>query len=1301
MYLPTATLILVLLFTTGFSQQPSTPAARPRSVEQNQPKRRPELSVVLGHASPVSTLAFSSDEQMLASGDGSGEIKLWDAKTGQGLSAIAEANNLKEAPGVGALAFSPDGKLLAAALVVTEDITKNPNPKSKTQIAIWELSSGRQVQTLPSQDIRVDTIAFSPDSRMLASGGASNIVTLWDVASGKVSTAFTGKAEVVNVIRFTTDGAEMMSGNWGTSLTAWSVSTGMLVRQIPGSPRLQTGHLPIPMFFHNGPIFNSAVDRFAEAPFSNPTVVVREWPSMKTLREFKQNGSSSTSLGFSSSGRLLASGNTNGDIRIWDVDAGVELATIKEGFSSDIITMSADNKLLAQVSEDGNSIRLWDTANETTVKELTGHTAEINTLVFSPDSKILASGSDDSTIRLWDLQNGEVKIIKAHEEVAGVGAIAFHPSGRWLASVAYNIDYEDENDPDNTIRLWKTDDGSQIAAIPDPSIPLSLSFSPDGNKLAVGNYDGTILVLDTSGQKPPKTLKSNGKIISVAFLTADMIQSLGMSRDDSTGQFDYWNVTTGQLTKTFTINENDTEIKENIAAGSFMPMLAISEQFYAISVKGNGLSLFKRPAFEIDPSKQKELATLYLLEDNNWLVVTPDGLFDGTPAAWSRAIWLFNGNVRDHEPVESFFNEFFHPGLLTDILAGKRPTAPANIATKDRRKAQLRLSFAGAQTSGPVATRDVTVKLEVSQAPAGARDIRLFRNGSLVKVWRGEVLKDQSSVVLEATLPIVAGENTLTAYAFNSDNIKSPDVSLTITGADSLKRKGVVYVLSVGVNEYENSKFNLRYAVADAQSFAAETKTRQTALNLYGSVELIQLNDRDATKANILKSLAELKTKARPEDAVVVYFAGHGTAQENRFYLVPHDLGPAAESSFQTILDHSISDEDLGRVFEGIDAGQTALVIDACNSGQALESEEKRRGPMNSKGLAQLAYDKGMYILTAAQSYQAAKETSRLGHGYLTYALVEEGLKTSIADKEPKDGQVLLREWLKYATARVPQLQQQELDLQESHGRQLDRVKFVETDSGANRNLQHPRVFYRRELESRPLVVSITGENMPADVDTGARLAAATPDTDSSTRLITRTPEVAAPTVTLEMIESKYNQGLANEVINDSRIFLQRQPGNAKVNMMLGFALISVQQETEGLAYVSKGFLGGEPVTVNVRRHRFFGPLLQDGLFDISVNRLSMRFGNETYTAAFDRIFKFEAQAYGQSGVGLLIQGRFINQKGKEEKKEFKLFSPTATVSQVLQGLTLVPIVSCFNCDGWTRNTVNLFNHLRSISETH
>src|SRR5207247_1904211 len=177
------------------------------------------------------------------------------------------------------------------------------------------------------------------------------------------------------------------------------------------------------------------------------------------------------------------------------------------------------------------------------------------------------------------------------------------------------------------------------------------------------------------------------------------------------------------------------------------------------------------------------------------------------------------------------------------------------------------------------------------------------------------------------------------------------------------------------------------------------------------------------------KALAKIKP-AEPEEAVVIYLARHGTAAEDGcFYLIPHDLGYSRSRtwldrpSLQSILNHSISDKELEEALEKVDAGQFLLVIDACNSGQALEAEEKRRGPMNAKGLAQLAYEKGMYILTAAQSYQVALEQRRLSHGYLTYALVEEGLKTKAADTNPMDGQVVLQEWLDYAVARVPQMQ--------------------------------------------------------------------------------------------------------------------------------------------------------------------------------------------------------------------------------------------------------------------------------------
>lgn len=148
------------------------------------------------------------------------------------------------------------------------------------------------------------------------------------------------------------------------------------------------------------------------------------------------------------------------------------------------------------------------------------------------------------------------------------------------------------------------------------------------------------------------------------------------------------------------------------------------------------------------------------------------------------------------------------------------------------------------------------------------------------------------------------------------------------------------------------------------------------------------------------------------------------------------------------------------------------MVIDACNSGQALETAEQRHGQMNSKGLAQLAYEKGMYILTAAQSYQAAQEISQLGHGLLTYALVEEGLKQRAADLDPKDGEVWLGEWFDSATTRVPNMQLEKLKAARGLGVTLSigeaEAEVPEVDQHVT---QTPRVFYRREAEARPLIV--------------------------------------------------------------------------------------------------------------------------------------------------------------------------------------------------------------------------------------
>jgi uncharacterized caspase-like protein len=212
--------------------------------------------------------------------------------------------------------------------------------------------------------------------------------------------------------------------------------------------------------------------------------------------------------------------------------------------------------------------------------------------------------------------------------------------------------------------------------------------------------------------------------------------------------------------------------------------------------------------------------------------------------------------------------------------------------------------------------------------------------------------------------------------------------------------------------------------------------------------------------------LAKLKP-AQPEDAVVFYFSGHGTAQDDRFYLIPHDLGylgPRTKldsAGLASILANSISDLELEEALQPLDVDQLLLVIDACNSGQALNAAEERRGPMNTRGLAQLAYEKGMYILTASQSDEVAFESAGLKHSYLAYALVEEGIKTGAADAD-SNGQVLLKEWFDYATERVPRIGKEKAQT----GKQLEEVDADE------QRVQRPRVFNMREGGAERFVVA-------------------------------------------------------------------------------------------------------------------------------------------------------------------------------------------------------------------------------------
>jgi WD40 repeat protein len=425
-----------------------------------------------------------------------------------------------------------------------------------------------------------------------------------------------------------------------------------------------------------------------------------------------------------------------------------------------------------------------------------------------------------------------------------------------------------------------------------------------------------------------------------------------------------------------------------------------------------------------------------------WVVVAPNGLFDGSSSGMQDLLaWKFGPGMAGAGPIEMFLNEFYHPRLLSDVLAGKKARAPTRFELRDRRQPSLRLEILD-----PIPIQEsrdsepVLVRIQAQESPAdeqhrrgsGVRDVRLFRNGSLVRLWRGNLsLNDRGEVVLEARVYITPGSNVLSCYAFNSDNIKSADTSITVEGPADKSPRGTAYVIAVGISRYSNHEYDLRYARDDAELLATELARAQQRTGLFADVKIIKLFDQDATRSNIqhtLNDLGEGPTRATPNDTVFLYFAGHGLATLSRYYLVPQDLNYSGQREMLSAADlkrvraHSISDIELQRSLEQIDAGRIVLIIDACNSGQALKSPDIRLGPINTASFAQLAYEKGMYVLAASQSYQAAVESSRLGHGLLTYALIHDGLQNGSADFAPRDGVIGIQEWLNYAVMRVPEL---------------------------------------------------------------------------------------------------------------------------------------------------------------------------------------------------------------------------------------------------------------------------------------
>jgi WD40 repeat protein len=892
-------------------------------------------------------------------------------------------------------------------ILVTSDRRYLVSAGDDKTIRVWDTGTKKEIRKIlgqigPGSAGSIYTIALSPDDHTLAVGGnlhglggddASGAIRIYDFRSGELSQLLESHTGAVVDLHFSADGLYLVSASVDGTVKVWKKEgSGFVLRETFSKHKYYVRHVRI---FQSGQDVRvvSGDDQHRVRLYSLRKGLLKTYKLKR--RDGRYNGVTDIAL-YNEHIVVSGTGELPENIRVFDHDLNL-VHTMNAEKDPRSLSFSPDGRWLLAGAHDGSSLYDTHTWEEQTSfnegKRTAAHVAFLDNQTAISASGIILDADGKHEIYFWDIEDGE-----AQGKLGGVG--------QRIETVGLK---------ENRIGFGNFQTSYRGGAL-ERSFDLNqLSVSEDshGFKGLSQNYGDYRLTGPDDDFDSGKNYQTHLKIKRKRRTTATLI--------NPRGAYYVWGFTeSGTVLATML----DVVAAYNLKGKKIADFVGHTGSIRSIAVDGDRMVTGSDDQTikiwnlrDLDTSSEiHPLATLFVGNNNEWVLWKESGYYNASVGGDKYVGFHINhghDKAAEFVPATQFYDSLYRPDMLKlarETGSEEQTIDEAHIVkkTEDEEQAFAKIQMAkkpavvqAVQLLPPrivlkspveryIKTADNTVSLSFCverQSDAPLTGIEVMLNGRpvterAVKIVHKQKM-DHQCFDREVTLAEGETHQTITIAARNRHAQANPvliDVEYIASKIENIYKPNL-YILAIGISDYENNEYNLYVAAKDAEAITAIFSKQES---LFRSVSYKQLLNEEATRNNILDALDWIDRESTQRDLSVIFLAGHGmNSDQGSYYFLPHDV------DVNRLRPTAVNWYDFRDVVTRL-PGKTLLLVDSCHSGNIMGTKNRGVGADITSAIKSITSEgTGQVIMTAATGSGVSIETTEWGHGAFTKALIE------------------------------------------------------------------------------------------------------------------------------------------------------------------------------------------------------------------------------------------------------------------------------------------------------------------------